>query len=72
MNVLYSRNLHNCLESLMTYNVSFHLMCVCAISECLTFMVWCVVLQVPLEVVTAATLKPKHGVFVKYETRKWA
>ena len=71
--MLYSRNLHNCLESLMAYNVSSHLfMCVCAILEWLTFMVWCVVLQVPLEVVTAATLKPKHGVFVKYETRKWA
>ena len=28
-----------------------------------------VVLQVPWEVVTAATLKPKHGVFVKYEHR---
>ena len=29
-------------------------------------------LQVPLEVVMAPALKPKHGVFVKYETRKWA
>ena len=28
-------------------------------------------LQFPLEVVTVASLKPKHGVFVKYETRKW-
>ena len=34
-----------------------------------THMVWCVVLQVPLEVVTGATLRPKHGVFVKYEHR---
>ena len=34
-----------------------------------THMVWCVVLQVPLEVVTAATLRPKNGVFVKYEAR---
>ena len=29
-------------------------------------------LQVPLEVVTGATLKPKHGVFVKYEPRRSA
>ena len=32
-------------------------------------MEWYVVLQVPLEVVTGATLRPKHGVFVKYEHR---
>ena len=30
------------------------------------------VLQVPLEVMTGATLKPKHGVFVKFETRTWS
>ena len=32
-------------------------------------MAWCVLLQVPLEVVTAATLRPKSGVLVKYEAR---
>ena len=29
-------------------------------------------LQVPLEVMTGATLKPKHGVFVKFEPRTWS
>ena len=30
------------------------------------------VLQVPLEVMSAGFLKPKHGVFVKFESRKSA
>ena len=27
------------------------------------------VVKVPLEIATYATMKPKHGVFVKYQTR---
>ena len=36
------------------------------------YTVWCVLfgLQVPLEVTQGATLKPKDGLFVKYELRK--
>ena len=31
-----------------------------------------VTLKVPLEVINAATLKPKHGVFVKFEHQRSA
>ena len=53
---------------LATFDVHTQYM-ICMYSIVTIQMVWCVVLQVPLEVVTAATLRPKNGVFVKYEAR---
>ena len=45
--------------------------CVCY-SLMPVYTVWCVLfgLQVPLEVTQGAALKPKNGLFVKYELRK--